>query len=91
MDPVVLSDLDGMLIDSKASVIRAFEWWADLRGLGPGIAPRIPHGRTAGVIALPGARELLERLPRIGIVTSCPLQLAQARLARATSPSPSSS
>ena len=51
----ILSDLDGTLIDSKASVIRAFEWWADLRGLPPGVADRIPHGRTstaaAGVLA----------------------------------------
>lgn len=114
---VVLSDLDGTLIDSQASVIRAFEWWADLRGLGRGIAARIPHGRTStaaaavlaphldatvegallderqaqdteGVIALEGARELLERQPRIGIVTSCPLPLAHARLARAGLPVP---
>jgi sugar-phosphatase len=113
----VLSDLDGTLIDSKASVIRAFEWWADLRGLGPGIANRIPHGRTStaaaavlaphleavaegallddrqahdteGVVALPGARELLESRPRIGIVTSCPLPLAHARLAAANLPVP---
>jgi mannitol-1-/sugar-/sorbitol-6-phosphatase len=51
----ILSDLDGTLIDSKASVVRAFRWWAELRGLPPDIAERIPHGRTstaaAGVLA----------------------------------------
>lgn len=47
----ILSDLDGTLIDSKASVIRAFEWWADLRGLPPGVADRIPHGRTSTAAA----------------------------------------
>lgn len=48
---VILSDLDGTLIDSKASVIRAFEWWAELRHLPPGIADRIPHGRTSTAAA----------------------------------------
>lgn len=43
----ILSDLDGTLIDSKASVIRAFEWWAGLRALPPGVADRLPHGRTS--------------------------------------------
>jgi mannitol-1-/sugar-/sorbitol-6-phosphatase len=46
-----LSDLDGTLIDSKASVIRAFEWWADRRGLPAGVAERIPHGRTSTAAA----------------------------------------
>ena len=43
----ILSDLDGTLIDSKASVIRAFEWWATLHDLAPGTAARLPHGRTS--------------------------------------------
>jgi sugar-phosphatase len=47
----ILSDLDGTLIDSKSSVIRAFEWWVDLRGLAPGVADRIPHGRTSTAAA----------------------------------------
>jgi hypothetical protein len=29
----ILSDLDGTLIDSQASVVAAFRWWAHLRGL----------------------------------------------------------
>jgi len=113
----ILSDLDGTLIDSKASVVRAFEWWAHLRGLPPGIADRIPHGRTStaaaaelaphldaevegalldeqqcrdtdGVVALPGARELLTDRPRLAVVTSCPAPLAHARLTTAGLPVP---
>jgi sugar-phosphatase len=114
----ILSDLDGTLIDSTASVVRAFEWWAELRRLPEGVADRLPHGRTSagaaamlapdldaeiegamldrrqcddteGVIALPGARELLETHTRLAIVTSCPVPLAHARLAAAGLPRPS--
>lgn len=112
-----MSDLDGTLIDSKASVVRAFEWWADLRHLPPGVAERLPHGRTStaaaaelaphldaavegailderqrvdteGVVALRGARGLLESHPRLAVVTSCPIPLARARLAAAGLPLP---
>ena len=114
---MILSDLDGTVIDSSASVIRAFEWWADLRRLPEGIAGRVPHGRTStaaaallaphldaevegarldqrqcddteGVVALPGALELLETHARLAIVTSCPVPLAHARLAAAGLPRP---
>lgn len=44
---VILSDLDGTLIDSKASVVAAFRWWAELRGLDPGVTGRIQFGRTS--------------------------------------------
>jgi mannitol-1-/sugar-/sorbitol-6-phosphatase len=113
----ILSDLDGTLIDSKASVVRAFEWWADLRNLPPGVADRLPHGRptaaaaavlaphldgdiegailderqsedTEGVVALPGARTLLESDRPLAIVTSCSVPLARARLAAAGLPVP---
>ena len=47
----ILSDLDGTLIDSKASVIAAFRWWAARRGLPADIADRIPHGRTSAAAA----------------------------------------
>jgi sugar-phosphatase len=43
----ILSDLDGTLIDSKSSVVAAFAWWADLRGLDPAVVTRIPFGRTS--------------------------------------------
>lgn len=43
----ILSDLDGTLIDSKASVVAAFRWWAKLRGLPEDTVARIPFGRTS--------------------------------------------
>jgi sugar-phosphatase len=43
----ILSDLDGTLLDSKASVVRAFRWWAELRGLPVDTVDRLPHGRTS--------------------------------------------
>lgn len=43
----ILSDLDGTLIDSKKSVISAFDWWAKLRGLPDNTISRIPFGRTS--------------------------------------------
>jgi phosphoglycolate phosphatase-like HAD superfamily hydrolase len=55
---VVLSDLDGVLVDSHASIVRAWRWWTDRRGLGDGAAAAIPQGRPSGeVIAAldPGA------------------------------------
>jgi sugar-phosphatase len=113
----ILSDLDGTLIDSKASVVAAFRWWATLRGLPAETADRLPHGRTStaaaailaphldpvregalldrrqaedtgGVVALPGARELLTAHKRLAVVTSCPVSLALARLRAASLPEP---
>ncbi len=113
----ILSDLDGTLIDSKASVVEAFRWWAELRGLSADIATRIPFGRTStdcaallaphleaaeegrllddkqaeltnGVVALPGARDLLTTHSLLAIVTSCPKHLAEVRLKAARLPSP---
>ena len=43
----ILSDLDGTLIDSKASVVAAFRWWAESKGLPADTASRIPFGRTS--------------------------------------------
>lgn len=54
----LLSDLDGTLIDSKASVVAAFEWWAQLRGLPQNITGRIPFGRTSTDAAAVLAPEL---------------------------------
>ena len=47
----ILSDLDGTLIDSKASIVRAFARWAELRQLAPDITNRIPHGQTSTAAA----------------------------------------
>lgn|GEM_PF-4249856 len=63
-DFAILSDLDGTLIDSKASVLRAFAWWAELRGLDPAVADQIPHGRTstdAAAVLAPGPMASLIR------------------------------
>jgi sugar-phosphatase len=113
----ILSDLDGTLLDSKASVVAAFRWWAQLRGLPPETVDGLPHGRTstdaagvlaphldaategalldrrqaedtAGVVALPGARELLATHELLAVVTSCPVPLARARLRAAALPEP---
>ena len=43
----ILSDLDGTLIDSKASVVAAFRWWAKLRALPEDTVAKIPFGRTS--------------------------------------------
>lgn len=62
-DVAILSDLDGTLIDSKASVVAAFRWWADLRGLDPTVAERIPFGRTstdAAAVLAPHLDEVTE-------------------------------
>jgi sugar-phosphatase len=112
----ILSDLDGTLIDSRASLVRAFEWWAQARGLPP-IGDRLPFGRssadavrilaphldaesegavldrrqaqdTEGVVALPGARELLDHYLPLAVVTSCTRPLALARLVAADLPVP---
>ncbi|MGD0196737.1 MAG: HAD-IA family hydrolase [Solirubrobacteraceae bacterium] len=113
----VLADLDGTLIDSRASAAKAFRWWARLRGLPDGTAETFPFGRTstevaallapeldpaaegellelrqaqdtAGVVAVSGAKELLETHRRLAIVTSGTAELARARLAAAGLPAP---
>lgn len=40
-------DMDGILISSIGSVERSWTRWAELRGLDPGLARRIAHGRRA--------------------------------------------
>jgi sugar-phosphatase len=113
----ILSDLDGTLIESEQSVIAAFRWWAELRGLPMDIVDYIPFGRTStdaaavlaphldsvvegrllddrqaeetsGVVAFPGAFELLSWHPQLAIVTSAPLRLAKSRLTAAGLPLP---
>jgi sugar-phosphatase len=108
---VVLSDLDGVLVDSHASIMRAWRWWAARHAIDDGAVEAILHGRpsgeviaalapqldgaaesravdlrqagdTDGVVALPGAAELLDGWDRgrVAIVTSCIVPLASARL-----------
>jgi mannitol-1-/sugar-/sorbitol-6-phosphatase len=46
-DLPILTDLDGTLIDSTRSVVSAFRWWAEQRGLPADIVDRLPFGRTS--------------------------------------------
>jgi sugar-phosphatase len=116
---VVLFDMDGVLIDSAASVERVWHRWAVAHGIDPVKVVAQAHGRRSietiravtpkinaerenlvveqmeiddkeGVTALPGAADLLGRLPddRFAIVTSATRPLAEARLGYAGLPLP---
>jgi sugar-phosphatase len=41
----VLSDLDGVLVDSTEAVERAWAWWAVQHGLEPALVQAVAHGR----------------------------------------------
>jgi sugar-phosphatase len=45
----VLSDLDGVLVDSRASIERGWRLWASARGL-PEPAEEVLHGRTSAAV-----------------------------------------
>jgi mannitol-1-/sugar-/sorbitol-6-phosphatase len=108
---IVLSDLDGVLVDSHASIMRAWRWWGRRHGLEEAAIAAVEHGRpsgeiiaalapaldavaesraielrqaqdTDGVVALPGARDVLRAFgpDRVAVVTSCTVPLARARL-----------
>ena len=108
---VVLSDLDGVLVDSHESIMRAWRSWGERHGVERSAIEAVQHGRpsgeviaaltphldasrestaidllqaddTDGVVALPGAAELLDGLApgAVAVVTSCTLPLATARL-----------
>jgi mannitol-1-/sugar-/sorbitol-6-phosphatase len=108
---VILSDMDGVLVDSTAAVERTWRWWTTERARDASLYDRIPHGRPAraviaelapsldldaeaaamedrectdvqGIVALPGAAELLAR-DDVAIVTSCTRPLLAARLREA--------
>ena len=42
---VVLSDLDGVLVDSQASIMRAWHWWGSATASRARRSTRVPHGR----------------------------------------------
>lgn len=46
----VLADLDGTLIDSHASIVRAWRWWAARHGVDPDAIEAIMHGRPSAEI-----------------------------------------
>ena len=45
MARAILSDLDGVLVDSHASVMRAWRWWADGHGIEADPDEWVEHGR----------------------------------------------
>ena len=114
---VILSDLDGVLVDSHASIMRAWRWWGALHGVQSAAIEGVQQGRpsgeviaslapgldaeaesraidlrqaddTDGVIALPGASQLLAGSDPVAVVTSCTVPLATARLRAAGLPVP---
>ncbi|MEN3283808.1 MAG: mannitol-/sugar-/sorbitol-6-phosphatase [Solirubrobacteraceae bacterium] len=59
----ILSDLDGVLVDSHASIMRSWRWWGALHGVEDQAIAGVEHGRPSGeVIAalLPGVDALQE-------------------------------
>jgi mannitol-1-/sugar-/sorbitol-6-phosphatase len=105
----ILSDLDGVLVDSHAAIMRAWRWWGARHGIAADAIDAIPQGRpsreviamlaphldaaaeseavdgyevqdTQGLVALPGAHELLALDEPVAVVTSGTVPLATARL-----------
>ena len=59
----ILSDLDGVLVDSHASIMRSWRWWGARHGVEDDVIAAIEHGRPSGeVIAalVPGVDALEE-------------------------------
>jgi sugar-phosphatase len=49
----ILSDLDGVLVDSHASIMRAWRWWGAEHGVESAAIEGVQHGRPSGeIIAL---------------------------------------
>jgi mannitol-1-/sugar-/sorbitol-6-phosphatase len=46
----ILSDLDGVLVDSHASIMRAWRWWGGLHGVESAAIEGVQHGRPSGEV-----------------------------------------
>jgi sugar-phosphatase len=46
----ILSDLDGVLVDSHESIMRAWRWWEGLHGVEARAIESVQHGRPSGEI-----------------------------------------
>ena len=46
----ILSDLDGVLVDSHASIMRAWRWWGAEHGVESAAIEGVQHGRPSGEI-----------------------------------------
>jgi beta-phosphoglucomutase-like phosphatase (HAD superfamily) len=54
----ILTDLDGTLVDSRASAEAAFRWWVEYRGLGEEALANFPFGRKSTELVADLAPEL---------------------------------
>jgi mannitol-1-/sugar-/sorbitol-6-phosphatase len=54
----VLSDLDGVLVDSHASIMRSWRWWGALHGVEEQVIAGIEHGRPSGEVIAAVAPQL---------------------------------
>jgi sugar-phosphatase len=46
----ILSDLDGVLVDSHSSIMRAWRWWGALHGVESAAIEGVQHGRPSGEV-----------------------------------------
>jgi sugar-phosphatase len=46
----ILSDLDGVLVDSHASIMRAWRWWGAAHGVAPEAIESVQQGRPSGEV-----------------------------------------
>ncbi|HEY7618284.1 MAG TPA: hypothetical protein VH834_00875, partial [Solirubrobacteraceae bacterium] len=46
----ILSDLDGVLVDSHESIMRAWHWWGAMHGVEAQAIESVQHGRPSGEI-----------------------------------------
>jgi sugar-phosphatase len=46
----ILSDLDGVLVDSHESIMRAWHWWGALHGVEAQAIANVEHGRPSGEV-----------------------------------------
>jgi sugar-phosphatase len=46
----ILSDLDGVLVDSHASIMRSWHWWGARHGVEDDVIAAIEHGRPSGEV-----------------------------------------
>jgi sugar-phosphatase len=54
----ILSDLDGVLVDSHASIMRSWRWWGARHGVVDAVIAAIEHGRPSGEVIAKVAPQL---------------------------------
>jgi sugar-phosphatase len=58
MTKAILSDLDGVLVDSHASIMRSWRWWGAMHGVEEQVIAGIEHGRPSGEVIAAVAPQL---------------------------------